>query len=251
MARGVDTARSGRRAGRRVRQQARQDQLKHLRDYWWAYLGLIVGLGTATIGAVFFITEPFTRGFWIGTMGTASVGVILHLNVTLSGASSRASGGAGERYTSEELRKLDQARWCVFDHVAFADFDIDHVLVGPGVVFAVETKWRTRAPDHKSLREFAKQAQRSADRLRRFLSTKDVSRNVTPLVVLWGPEHGKVVPPEGKEVDEILVVGGAHHATWRDVLVEQTSRFEVDFASIQAITDYVTAHDTYLAEQKK
>ena len=251
MTRGADPVRSRKRAGRRVLRQARRDRAKHARDYWRIYAALIGTLGTVTVVVAIFLREPFLRGFWIGSMVTAMVAVVLHINTSFSGAGSRASGGEAERFTSEELRKLDQARWCVFDHVAFADFDIDHVLVGPGVVFAVETKWRTRAPDHKSLRAFAKQAQRSADRLRRFLSTKGVSRNVTPLVVFWGPEHGKVVPPEGKEVDGVLVVGGANHATWREVLVQQTSRFEVDFASVQAITDYVTAHDAYLVAQAK
>jgi len=184
-------------------------------------------------------------------MVTTIVAVVVHINSTLSGASSRASGGEAERFTSQELRKLSPARWFVFDHVQFADFDIDHVLVGPGAIFAIETKWRTRAPTHKDLREFTNQAQWSADRLRRFLSTKGVNRTITPLVVLWGPEHGKVVPAEGKEIDGVLVVGGAHHATWRDVLVQPTSRFEIDFASIQALTDYITANDAYHAAQKR
>ena len=251
MGRRVHPSRSRKRAGRRVLQHARQDRVKHARNNWRIYLALIVSLGTVTVVTAAFVREPFVRGFWVGTMVTAIVAVVVHINTTLSGASSRASGGEAERFTSEQLRKLDPARWFVFDHVAFADFDIDHVLVGPGAVFAVETKWRTRAPNQKQLREFTAQAKRSSGRLRRFLSTKGVSRRVTPLVVLWGPEHGKVVAPEGQLIDSVLVVGGAHHAIWRDGLVERTSGFEIDFASIQALTDYVTANDAYHAAQGK
>jgi|GEM_PF-1966958 len=249
--RGADPVRSRKRAGRRVLRQARQDRIRHARANWRIYLALVGSLAAATTVAAVLMTGPFVRGFWIGSMVTAIIAVVAHVNTTLSGAGSRASGGEAERFTSQELRKLDPARWFVFDHVLFADFDIDHVLVGPGAVFAVETKWRTRAPDGKQLREFTRQARRSADRLRRFLSTKSVTRTVTPLVVLWGPEHGEVVPAEGKEIDGVLVVGGAHHATWRDVLVQPTSRFEIDFASIQALTDYITANDAYHAAQKR
>ena len=251
MARGADPVWSRKRAGRRVLRQARQDRIRHARAFWRIYVALIASLATATTVAAIFMTGPFVRGFWIGSMVTAIIAVVAHINTTFSGAGSRASGGDAEGFTSLELRKLNSARWFVFDHVQFADFDIDHVLVGPGAVFAVETKWRTRAPDHKQLREFTNQARRSADRLRRFLSTKGVDRTVTPLVVLWGPEHGKVVPAEGKEIDGVLVVGGAYHKTWREVLVQQTSRFEIDFASIQAISDYITANDAYHASRGK
>jgi hypothetical protein len=234
-----------------VLRQARQDRIRHARDYWRIYVALIASLAAATTVAAVLMTGPFVRGFWIGSMVTAIIAVVAHINTTFSGAGSRASGGDAERFTSQELRKLNSPRWFVFDHVQFADFDIDHVLVGPGAIFAIETKWRTRAPTQKDLRAFTNQARRSADRLRRFLSTKGVKRTVTPLVVLWGPEHGKVVPAEGKEIDGVLVVGGAHHKTWRDALVQQTSRFEIDFATIQALTDYITANDAYHAAQKR
>src|SRR5437773_1922729 len=46
----------------------------------------------------------------------------------------------GERRVSELLTQLRRKRYVAFDDLVFANSNIDHVLVGPGGVFAIETK---------------------------------------------------------------------------------------------------------------
>jgi hypothetical protein len=46
----------------------------------------------------------------------------------------------GERRVSELLSQLRRKRYVAFDDLVVADSNIDHVLVGPGGIFAIETK---------------------------------------------------------------------------------------------------------------
>lgn len=53
-------------------------------------------------------------------------------------------GFQGERYVAEELNQLLADGFEVFHDVPFDKFNIDHVLVGPQGIFAVETKTRRK-----------------------------------------------------------------------------------------------------------
>ncbi len=57
-------------------------------------------------------------------------------------------GWFGERVVGEELQKATVHGWRVFHDLPFknngADFNIDHVVVGPGGMFAIETKTRRK-----------------------------------------------------------------------------------------------------------
>jgi hypothetical protein len=139
----------------------------------------------------------------------------------------------------------------VFDHVEFADFDVDHVVVGPGVVYAVETKWRLSPPERRYLSQFCRQSNRAANRLELLLKSKGVKRTVRPVVVLWGPGHRDSLPPEGVTVDGVLVVGGGHHGCWRSRLASAGVGFELDHPAIRAIEEYVVRHDAHLASDER
>ncbi|HVT92880.1 MAG TPA: nuclease-related domain-containing protein [Bryobacteraceae bacterium] len=83
--------------------------------------GLLVALGTLLAGSWYLAKEAIRRGNH-------------HL------------GWFGERMTAEELDPLREQGWRVFHDVPAEsgkyDFNIDHVLVGPGGVFSIETKMR-------------------------------------------------------------------------------------------------------------
>jgi hypothetical protein len=247
MGRSDNGARSAKRAGRRVLKQARRDRHRHLLDNWRFYLPFITILLGLTAGAVWFQPPGTWRGFVLGVFLSVTVGSVLYMANMLSGAGNRANGGDAERFTTEALRKLDQRRWVVFDHVAFADYDIDHVVIGPGAIFAVETKWRTTTPRQRDLIEFSSQAKRSADRLRLLLKSHGVKRDVFSIVVLWGPGHSEALPPEGRPLGGALVVGGRHDETWRKVLEGRATGFEIDFSAVRAVEKYVTAKDQHQA----
>ena len=125
-------------------------------------------------------------------------------------------GWFGERMTAEELAQLGQQGWRIFHDVPAEsgkqEFNIDHVVVGPGGVFSIETKMRRKGharpgrKDHevfydgkelswpwKEDRYGLDQAARNATWLRDWLSLMTGERlEVTPLLVFPG---WYVVPP--------------------------------------------------------
>ncbi len=62
--------------------------------------------------------------------------------------SNRYLGYFGERLVAEQLEPLKTEGWRIFHDVPFANngtpFNIDHIAVGPGGVFAIETKTRRK-----------------------------------------------------------------------------------------------------------
>lgn len=125
-------------------------------------------------------------------------------------------GWFGERMAAEELAPLGQQGWRIFHDVPAEsgkqEFNIDHVVVGPGGVFSIETKMRRKGharPGRKDHEVFydgkelswpwkedcygLDQAARNATWLRDWLSLMTGERlEVTPLLVFPG---WYVVPP--------------------------------------------------------
>ncbi len=90
---------------------------------WRLVLALFVALGLVAAGSWYLAKEAFRRGNH-------------HL------------GWFGERMTAEELEPLKMQGWQVFHDVPAEsgkkEFNIDHVAIGPGGVFSIETKMRRK-----------------------------------------------------------------------------------------------------------
>lgn len=115
-------------------------------------------------------------------------------------------GWEGELATAEELNKLMKHGYEVFHDVPADGFNVDHVIVGPSGVYAVETKARTKQSRSGSTKAweaihdgkvldlggykstaFVKQAQRQAEWLSRWLSSSTGENvAVTPVLALPG-----------------------------------------------------------------
>jgi len=63
-------------------------------------------------------------------------------------------GFDGERFVGEELNRLAAQGFEVYHDIPFDGFNIDHVLVGPPGVFAVETKTRRKPVAESGVKEF-------------------------------------------------------------------------------------------------
>lgn len=61
-----------------------------------------------------------------------------------------AQGAEGEEAVGRILEGLSAGGWCVIHDVAFGRGNIDHIVVGPGGIFTIETKSRDGKvwPDH-------------------------------------------------------------------------------------------------------
>ncbi|MET0261427.1 MAG: nuclease-related domain-containing protein [Rariglobus sp.] len=113
-------------------------------------LPLIVGLGLATIATK--VEGTTHQAIWlaiavVGLMGTLIL-VIRRLVRSLERWRNTWLGFFGERMVGEALEPLKTAGFRIFHDVPAGDakspFNIDHVIVGPSGVFAVETKTRRK-----------------------------------------------------------------------------------------------------------
>jgi Nuclease-related domain len=111
------------------------------------------------------------------------------------------------------LRKLRKDGWHVVDRVDFEDRDVDHVVVGPSGVYAIDTKYTDSLCDLASkknarqVRAWANKAYDAARPLRLLLVHQHRIRiEVTPMVVVWGTE----VTGEPQMIDGVPVLKGRH-----------------------------------------
>jgi hypothetical protein len=192
--------------------------------------------------------------FVLGAVSVAAPGGAWLLVVAHDGQQFRRLGARAEVDTSGDLHDLERAGWSLFDDVELDGFNVDHVLVGPGGVFAVETKWtsvrwtidrgtldagRSARPDH--------QARAGARRIRLLLKHHArVDCHVVPVVVVWGPGRPHLEDGVVTLRNETLIAqGGAlarHIRTLpTDVLDDDSTR-----ACEAALRAYVEDHDRYL-----
>jgi hypothetical protein len=109
----------------------------------WIGVGVMVVASTGVVVAVCLLigASGFTAGFVVGASLTAQLAIVAWMSLEASGARSYAIGWVGESNTADELDRLGRD-WLRIDNVPSGDlFDVDHVLVGPPGVFAVETKF--------------------------------------------------------------------------------------------------------------
>lgn len=106
-------------------------------------LGVIVGLGKLGIGSP---GQQASLGFFL-TLAALGLAAYPFVRKLISYGNHRL-GWFGERMVAEELEPLKTAGWRIFHDVPFESgktrFNIDHVAVGPGGVFAIETKMRRK-----------------------------------------------------------------------------------------------------------
>jgi hypothetical protein len=130
-------------------------------------------------------------------------------------------GDLGEQWTASELRKLRRRGWHLVNHLTLRNRDIDHVLVGPGGVLAVETKWSAQqwswSPADERLLDATRTVQASAHDLQLWHDLKSVGVSEVRSVVFVWQGAGREVPEDAVLAGTRIVTGtSARH--WRDEL---------------------------------
>ena len=232
---------SRRRAGKSVRRMLREElraAAKRNRRH------LVTGaVGWVVLGGVLLLTfrlagypgwaQGFVVGVWVGLLP-----FFWNMIVTALGFRHRYMGADAEQWTAEELAKLDRRRWSVFHDVLLEDTNIDHVVVGPRRIYAVETKWLGNEPTRYRIKALAGSAAWRADQLRRALQRHGVSRNVRPIVVLWGPGARELATPQGLSVKSAnaRIVFGLQAESWREEMnAAICGVLEIDAPALEAV----------------
>lgn len=186
-----------------IDQQIKERNRRLVRKHWWrlALGGLVVlGLGAAT----WLVVPDLEVPVW-GVIPAVCFAVLVGYWEQLAGTANLVNGRDAERWTSKELRKVCGPGWHVVDGISFAFHDVDHVLVGPGGVYAIETKYTDSVIDLDTLRgqewatRWADQAREAALSVR-YLLWNETRKPVTAAVLVWGsdvsgtPRHLDGVP---------------------------------------------------------
>lgn len=151
----------------------------------------------------------FAVGFAVGVALTFLVLVVLYL----SGALAFIVGASSERDTSRSLRRHLPQGWRLVDDVPFDRFNVDHVLLGPGRVIAIETKfttnrvWTEWGRPTKQLQASIAQARHAARKIGLLLKIGDVEA----AVITWGPTTRS---DKTRDHDGVPVIPGDRIADW-------------------------------------
>jgi len=220
----------------RAAERARQEIRRAWRDAARANATLLLGGAAVAIvvGFAFFL-QPlplWVRTFELGALFAASLAAMAWIVHIASGMHGRHLGRVGEVSTGTTVVNWRRRRrgWSLTHGLYFEHHgDVDHVLVGPGGVFVLESKW-VSAPCHlengevKGVAEREPVAQarcgaRKVDLLLRYgRSRLDVE--VRSVVIMWGP--GAPPLPDGWiDVAGVTVCEGRRSRKWLPRLDER------------------------------
>jgi hypothetical protein len=188
---------------------------------------LIVGLGSGALGGacLWAIPNIAIRSYAAGLLTATIVGFLAHQVTQMAGTSGAAMGEIAEQWTAQELRKLRRQGWRVVNHLMLRVWDIDHVLVGPGGVYAVETKWSAQPwelnPPDARITSAVRQAKSNARDLSLWQPIKAVGAvPARAVVVLWGGMADAMRVDAPVFIDDVVVVTGRMLDGWRTSLPE-------------------------------
>ena len=208
---------------------------------------LVVGMLVAADGE----TIAFVAGF------VACVGVVLpmYLVIEMTGTLPIAAGADAERMTSDGLRRLRRQGWLTFDHIPFANGDVDHAVVGAEEAYALETKWSATPwvldPPSERMRGALRSAHAGATKLERFLDSQTVGtpRDVHPVLVLWGRvQHGQLDGP--CDVDGATVLRGADLGEWSRSIGSGSDDPRLQLRQTRAgIDEFLRARDRWTSQR--
>ncbi len=199
---------------------------------------MLAAAGIVIAVAAWWGVDRFVLGLLIGIALTGVPLLVVQLKIS-TGIAARELGAEAERWTADELDKLDPRQWKVFHDVPVRWGNVDHVAVGPGRVYAIETKFTTAKGRFRE--GFAQQAAKQATRLSEELSSQGVDRQVVPLLVIWGNGVADTLKhkPELDKSSQTRIVAGATATDWLERMSKAADRFTVDWSATRAVRTLV------------
>ena len=235
---------SDNRTGVVARRSVRGRHRQLLRTHWLPLLGLGAAVFAVFLVAALFANGPLQRGIILGGGTTLAICMVVASVVLLSGTAPLMMGGIAEQWTAQELRPAQAYGWRLVNHFGLGWGDHDHVLVGPGGVVLVESKWggtpwNLDRPDGW-LQSALSQTAANAQQLSLWHGVRPHGGpSVEPVLVVWGPaaEELSKRPPQRHE-SGVLVMSGQELQRW---LLRQ-GRAGLTDAQVDAIWTEVTKH---------
>jgi hypothetical protein len=242
------------RAGSWTRDYVWRIRLDFLRRIWRLNLGLASIAVTFIAVVLLAVPGEFLRGLLVGAVLAAVPAVLGIVVMQATGTAQRSMGATAEQWTASELRRLQRHGSRVVNHLALDRVsDIDHVLIGPTGVIAVETKWFGDGWDGHTvtprLTDAIDQLQRNARRLRLWELTRKLrSDAIPPVLFIWGyarDHHTRPVAPV--TINGVTVVHGTPAAnSWR---AQMLADVESATATAEQIADTWNAVEVHITRR--
>lgn len=188
---------------------------------------LLVGaaLMVSSLSVLPLVPSSFVRGVAVGVVATAVGSTVLRVAHDGDGGRALRDGAEAERWTATDLRwfawwrRLHRQRWYVVHSVGFAWGDVDHVLIGPGGVYAVDTKYRSGTGRQRDPRADVTRAQQQLTRATRRVAAlvrqhAGVDMEVGAILVTHGrgwPWHASA---GWRHAQDTLILRGSHLHRW-------------------------------------
>jgi len=186
----------------------------HAGRTWRLTLGFLFWAIVVITGVALYPRMPW-RGPLIGFL--FGVTVTFLLIGTMRVADPVVHGSWAEQLSLESLRKVDG--WLVTENLPFSDVDVDHVVVTPAGVLAVETKYRGRAFNGSvgadRHRRDLDATLAAARKVTSFLRSRKLagSTEVVPVLMVWG-EATPDLPDGAREEHGVVVVDADNPQVW-------------------------------------
>lgn len=233
---------SDERAGSAARRRAAELQLETLRRHR-RIIPILSALYVVVASMIWFFAG-WIREFALGAWTASIVAMGHHVVWQLSGAANHELGALGEQWTAQALRELRPSGWRLINDIHFENWNIDHLLVGPGGIVVVETKTTSKSWTGREQQPWivkgAEQAGRYSRSMRNYLRRYAGDAPVAGVVVLW-PDRDEFPT---REIDGVTVVGGRSLAAF----IGSLPAGQLDEGGIDTVYDelgrYVAERDT-------
>jgi len=199
---------------------------RRLRKSFWVFVQETKQVAVVFLAAVVLVAgytvvaEPsaFLSGLIIGVVATALAAAFLIMFLVTSGSALTLAGAWAEDFVNDEIKKARKRGhvWGAVPNIEVGGFDVDHLVVAPGGIFAIETKAHTRRISRATASADLEQARESARKASLILQSKQVGlpQPVTPVLAVWGRRATETVPNEGRLVNGVHVVPVPALADW-------------------------------------
>jgi hypothetical protein len=211
---------------------------------WRAYLGLAAV--PLVLVAVAFATPSFP--FKDLCVGFAVGGVVMTLALSAANFDSRPMcGHLAETFSLESLRKV--SGWTVIENLPFDGVDVDHVVITPSGVLAVETKYfgpliRGSQAERDRVAQARESATAAARKVHLFLRSEKLHEavKITPVLMVWGPGAPRFTETHRVLADGVHVVQAEHPQLWSHL-------FQAPLVSVATRERVSQALDRYVAKK--
>jgi hypothetical protein len=233
-----------RRAGWTARTSVRERHGRTLREQWRLLVALALAMLAPFAVAAAVVDGPAQRGFVLGTGLTLTACAVAALVVLTSGSAPLIMGELAEQWTAQELRPLREHGWHLVNHFGLGRGDQDHVVVGPGGVVLVETKWGGTPWDVDAtepvFRRALEQTARGARQLALWHGVAQHGRpEVVPVLVVWGPAARQLRDlPVRRHDSGVVVMTGDQLRDW----MLRRGRNRLDGGQVDAVVGEIDRH---------